>query len=285
MFFPNQSLGFEGKVCVSGDWLNSSRSKTTMRHPSLNVASLFLRLLQRDPLRGLLLFTFVLGWLVLTCSSRVLAQTDVSFTSDVDSLKCGESTTLRWKADSNDRVFILGIGNVRPEGHQTLEPLRTTTYTLVAEGPAGLRTKSLTISMEACYKGDDDYPDDEKFEAQITNRRARSVVDFLTHTHKVLQDQMGLTVKSFQSSEGTYAFKTRISERRASTAEDHENRIGARRVSYLVEIRSAQSGTLEYTIKTFTMKKKVLKETWTVENDPGIRRAEANKVRELLDAN
>lgn len=210
-------------------------------------------------------------------------QQDVSLSADSYSLKCGEATTLRWSAGSSDRVFIVGLGNVPATGNQSVNPSKTTTYDLLAEGPKGLRSKKITIAVAGCQRGDNDYPDDERYETQLTaDREAPSTVDFLAHIQDVLQDKLGFTVKSYAASEGVYVFKTKVWERQASTPEDNQNRIGARRVSFLVEIRSRQPGKLVYTIKTFTQKKKVLKETWSDENDANVRRAEANKVRQLI---
>lgn len=222
--------------------------------------------------------------LAISSVSFSVQETELRLTVDAYSIKCGEATTLRWKAGGAQQVFILGVGKVNAEGETRVSPVRTVTYTLLAEGPAGLRSKSITVTVEGCQKGDDDYPDDEKFETQLTGKRpAPSLVAFLEQTHEVLQDRMRLTVKNYQSSEGVYIFKTKVSERRASSDDDRKNKIGARRVSYMVEIRPSGQGEVSYNIKTFTMRKKILKETWTVENDPSVRRAEAEKLRELLE--
>src|SRR6185295_7904363 len=109
-----------------------------MNYQSFNVASLVV--------------VFVLVCF-LSCPTSGPAQTrkarvadDVEFSADVYSLKCGETTTLSWKVPSTDRAFILGVGTVPIKGSKGLEPLRTTTYSLLAEGPAGLRSRSIKIS-------------------------------------------------------------------------------------------------------------------------------------------
>lgn len=62
-------------------------------------------------------------------------------------LTCGQSGMLNWKATDAADTSISNVGNVSESGERTVNPMRTTTYTLVAKGPGGEATQTATIDV------------------------------------------------------------------------------------------------------------------------------------------
>lgn len=71
----------------------------------------------------------------------VTAQLAVSQTQTT----CGQSATLNWKATDAADTSITNIGNVPTSGDRSVSPTQTTAYELVAKGPGGQATQTVTI--------------------------------------------------------------------------------------------------------------------------------------------
>ena len=62
---------------------------------------------------------------------------------------CGQPTTLNWKTANAADTSITNIGNVPISGDRTVNPTRTTAYELIAKGPGGQATQTVTIDTNA----------------------------------------------------------------------------------------------------------------------------------------
>jgi hypothetical protein len=58
---------------------------------------------------------------------------------------CGQSAMLDWKATDAADTSITNIGNVPTSGDRSVSPTQTTAYELVAKGPGGQATQTVTI--------------------------------------------------------------------------------------------------------------------------------------------
>jgi hypothetical protein len=70
------------------------------------------------------------------------------FSVDRQAITQGESVVLSWKVDNAGSVEIQGLGRRGPVGQEPVAPPTTTTYTLVAEGPGGIQSRSLQVRVE-----------------------------------------------------------------------------------------------------------------------------------------
>lgn len=75
----------------------------------------------------------------------VTAQLSASQTQET----CGQSATLNWKATDAEDTSITNVGKVPLAGDRTVSPTQTTTYQLVAKGPGGEATKTVTIDVDS----------------------------------------------------------------------------------------------------------------------------------------
>ncbi len=71
-----------------------------------------------------------------------------SFTAEPTTIEKGQSSTLRWSiSGATDMTIDQGIGPVQSSGSRQVFPANSTTYTLVANGPGGSDTRSVTVEV------------------------------------------------------------------------------------------------------------------------------------------
>jgi peptidoglycan-associated lipoprotein len=75
------------------------------------------------------------------------ARPTITISADQESLKKGQSTTLRWNSSNADRVSISELGTVPNTGTRVVSPSQSTTYTATADGPGGSNTDSTRVTV------------------------------------------------------------------------------------------------------------------------------------------
>jgi len=71
----------------------------------------------------------------------------VSLTATPGSIQQGHSAELSWHAENATDANITGLGAVSLSGSRTITPATSTTYTLVAKGPGGIRETSARVTV------------------------------------------------------------------------------------------------------------------------------------------
>ena len=66
-----------------------------------------------------------------------------------DLIQQGQSTVLLWQTTNSTEITIAGLGTVAPSGSRTLTPNASTTYTLMAKGPGGVKDASARVTVNA----------------------------------------------------------------------------------------------------------------------------------------
>lgn len=71
-----------------------------------------------------------------------------SFTAEPSTIERGQAATLKWAiSNATDMTLDQGLGAVQSQGSRQVFPSNTITYTLIANGPAGSATKSVTVTV------------------------------------------------------------------------------------------------------------------------------------------
>ena len=97
----------------------------------------------------------------------------VLFTADRDTIRAGESVTLRWAAENPGAMTINhGVGVVTPRGIREVTPRVTTTYTLTVNSPAGPLAKSVTVTVPGTTPAPDVETDAGEIYTKATPRTA-----------------------------------------------------------------------------------------------------------------
>ena len=72
-----------------------------------------------------------------------------SITAEPSMVEPDQPVTLNWSSTDATEATISGLGSVAVEGRQEVRPAKATTYELVAKGPGGSATASVTVNVMA----------------------------------------------------------------------------------------------------------------------------------------
>jgi peptidoglycan-associated lipoprotein len=71
-----------------------------------------------------------------------------SFTAEPSTVEAGQSSTLRWSiSGATDMSIDHGVGAVQSNGQRQVFPRTSTSYTLLARGPGGMDSRSVTVTV------------------------------------------------------------------------------------------------------------------------------------------
>jgi peptidoglycan-associated lipoprotein len=70
-----------------------------------------------------------------------------TITATPDTINPGGQSTLSWQTTDATDVSIEGLGPVKPQGTQTVQPTQTTTYHLIAHGDGGSADATATVTV------------------------------------------------------------------------------------------------------------------------------------------
>jgi peptidoglycan-associated lipoprotein len=71
-----------------------------------------------------------------------------SFTAEPTTVEAGQSSTLRWSiSGATDMSIDHGVGAVQSNGQRQVFPRTSTSYTLLARGPGGMDSRSVTVTV------------------------------------------------------------------------------------------------------------------------------------------
>ena len=79
----------------------------------------------------------------------------------------GQSTTLTWQTSNAVQITIAGLGALPPSGSRTVSPGASTTYTLVAKGPAEARMPRLESTVNQQTAATPSLSDEELFARRV----------------------------------------------------------------------------------------------------------------------
>lgn len=63
-------------------------------------------------------------------------------------ISCGNAAQLNWSSTDAQHVDISGLGSVAASGEKTVQPRKTTTYTLTGSGPGGTASSSAVVDVD-----------------------------------------------------------------------------------------------------------------------------------------
>jgi hypothetical protein len=189
---------------------------------------------------------------------------DLQFFTRQQRISAGDAATLEWKIPPPAKVALIGVGPVETSGTLNVSPVQTMSYTLVAESPSGLIAKSLTIEVGGS-RGTDFPADDSQFRFPLSVERVvQSKAAFLDSVHRVLQNDLLFSVKTYSQKPSEVVFLTNSGERSDLVSPD-ERRLRSRRISYRVLIEDRPS-RLYCTIDSLIEYQLRAEETWRKEN-------------------
>jgi hypothetical protein len=184
-----------------------------------------------------------------------IPQMDFSTAPNV--IASGETAKLTWKVEGFERAYIVGEGRVSSEGVKTVRPTQTTDYILLAEGPHGTISKAIHLEVKGSRGGEDSCQQEmSKFKHPVTvEREVRSVIDDVEKVFRLLQNDLTFSVQASKPlHKSILIFLTNCSQRGELVA-TNERQIGARRISYRVEMSADSMAETENSLSTLKSSK------------------------------
>jgi hypothetical protein len=243
-------------------------------------------------------------FLICICLAGLMPQLEpiaqVNVTATPDAIASGETAKLSWKVVGFERAYIVGQGIVGLEGVKIVRPTQSTDYILLAEGSHGTASKAIRLEVKGS-RGSEDSCQQElgnfKYPVKI-ERRVKSVIDDIDRIYHILQEDLAFSVQASQPfNKSDFIFLTNCSQR-SSLVGTNEERIGARRISYRVEMSTGSMAQIEnsestpkssklapsglvkvtYEIQTLVQYRRRIESSWRTEDREDIYR---NSARDL----
>src|SRR2546421_9614159 len=143
----------------------------------------------------------------------LLSASGLKLVAKPQRISAGESATLEWQAPPSANVVLIGAGRVEPSGSHVVSPAQTQNYTIVAESRAGMLVQSVTVEVSGS-RGVDFPTDDSQYRFPLSVERAvQSKAAFLESVHRLLQNDLGFSVKTYSQRNNEVVFLTNSGER------------------------------------------------------------------------
>jgi len=204
---------------------------------------------------------------ILAISALTPALAQVVITAKPDIINLGAALTLSWNS-SGGAAYIEGLGLVPPNGSRQLSPKESQTFTLVSEGPTGIRYASVRIKVNG-ERGDSVFPDPDDFPPGVSDhRRSIQYTDFLNLVTSILQDALKFRVRGQHlPNQSFYVFFT-DRQPRPDLIRPTDRGIRSRRVAYWVRAEEPRSPKdVPFEVKAIVEYQRLAESKWRPETD------------------
>ena len=170
-----------------------------------------------------------------------------SFTAEPSTIEKGQAATLSWSiSNATDMTIDQGLGAVQSQGTRQVFPSTTTTYTLIANGPAGSDTKTATVTVSSApppppttsttptlssaemisREGQDAYFDYDKNDIRADARAALTTDAELLKRVFAKDPNVMVIVEGHCDERGSAEYNLALGDRRATAAKDFLVQLG-----------------------------------------------------------
>lgn len=242
-----------------------------------------------SPRRHLVVWVALLCGLLLTAVG-VLQGAEPFIRVTPDSVQYGGVARLCWNSGLAQFVYIPGFGLVEPVACKDITPRSAGKYVLIASprdgSPIALETTvqvSGSRGLEPCAMEPELY--NPVVSSHFRSPGFPAYAKRLEAIRLLLQDSLGFSVFPALLPSNRVAFVTSCSQR-AELVASEEPRIGARRISFLVEISVPENfpSIVTYTVRALIQYRRRAESTWRREDAETLYRKAAAVVRNGIDA-
>jgi hypothetical protein len=205
----------------------------------------------------------------------------ITFNSSRGNIDYGESCTLTWSSAANE-AYILGVGKVEGSGSVQVAPSLPTDYILVVN--TGMRIEYTKLHIEvAGLKGNEQYPDQDKFRAGLREETKAPYPDFLNVVTKTLQNKFPYHVRgSYLPPDRFILIYTNWAvQQRLMLATDKG--IRQRQVAYAVQVNEPTNGVIAFDIRALVQYQRMGESEWRDDKDPQVNRQAEQILHESLE--
>ncbi len=199
------------------------------------------------------------------------AQDDARITAKPDAVEPGESATLTWTT-TGQSAFLSGVGKVAVKGSASVSPRTSTEYTLVSEGPAGIKYASVKVRVIG-ERGDIVFPDPSDFPKGVEgDRKSLGYPEFLDLVQATLQDKLKFRVRSEHGPRDNFYFFFTERAPRPDLLRSSDRGIRSRRITYAVRVDEprAKSRNTHFEVKALVEYQRLGESMWRPETNQQI---------------
>jgi hypothetical protein len=215
--------------------------------------------------------------LVLSVSASVAP----TFHSSQSKINYGESCTLTWSSAANE-AYIVGVGKVEGSGSVQVAPAVPTDYVLVVN--TGRRIEYTTLHIDvAGLKGNEEYPDQDKFQPGLREERKASYSDFLNKVTTTLQNNpFAYHVRGSYLPPDRFIliYTNWVVQQKLILPTDKGVR--QRQVAYAVHVNEPTNGTVAFDVRALVQYQRMGESEWRDDKDPEVNRMAEHLLQESL---
>jgi peptidoglycan-associated lipoprotein len=169
-----------------------------------------------------------------------------SFSAEPSRIEKGQASTLRWSiSNATDMTLDQNLGAVQSQGSRQVYPSASTTYTLIANGPGGSDTRTVTVEVSSASapppptvqptlstaemlsrEGQDAYFDYDKYDLRPDARQALTVDADLLKRIFLRDSNLAILVEGHSDERGSAEYNIALSDRRATAAKEFLVQLG-----------------------------------------------------------
>jgi hypothetical protein len=210
----------------------------------------------------------------------VLPSAASTFHSSENRVNYGESCTLTWTSAANE-AYIVGVGKVEGSGSVQVAPAVPTDYVLVVNTGRGIEYTTLHIDVMG-LKGNEDYPDQDKFQPGLRDVKKASYADFLSVVTTTLQNTLAYHVRGAYLPPDHFIliYTNWIVQQKLTLPTDKG--IRRRQVAYAVHVNEPVKGVIAFDVRALVQYQRMGESTWRDDQDPQVNRMAEQILQEIL---
>jgi hypothetical protein len=195
----------------------------------------------------------------------------------------GSEVEISWRAEGSSSAFLSGYGAVPASGSRKLRATEPALYVLITEGPSGVSVVSRRLRVHG-GKGEEPI-DPAAFSYPFRDRLTiGSLTRLCDRIQGILQNDLGFSIRPpYEIPREKLVFITYPAVQSQLVGSD-ENKIGARRLAYLVELTIPEKlpADVQLTISTWIQYRRRMEATWRPEESEALHRQGARLLRERI---
>ena len=193
-----------------------------------------------------------------------------TFHSSQSKISFGDSCTLTWSTVANE-AYIVGVGKVEGSGSVQVAPGAPTDFVLVVNTGGRIEYTKLHIDVEG-LKGNEEYPDQDKFQSGLRDERKAPYLGFLDTVTKTLQGKFPYHVRGSYLPPDHFILIYTNWAVQPKLMLSTDKGIRQRKVAYAVHVNEGTSDITSFDIRALVQYQRMGESGWRDDKDPQVNR-------------
>ena len=193
-----------------------------------------------------------------------------TFHSSQSRISFGDSCTLTWSTAASE-AYIVGVGKVEGSGSVQVAPGVPTDFVLVVNTGGRIEYTKLHIDVDG-LKGNEEYPDQDKFQPGLRDERKAPYLGFLDTVFKTLQGKFPYHVRGSYLPPDHFILIYTNWAVQPKLMLSTDKGIRQRKVAYAVHVNEGTSDVTAFDIRALVQYQRMGESEWRDDKDPQVNR-------------